>query len=297
MNKPRSLTGLVVASSGHQYLVEADGQSWQSVGRGKRLTAACGDQVMLTTSSLTQGVIERVLPRRNLLYRSVAHRSKLIAANVDQVMIVVAPEPACHELLLNRCLVAANAAGIATILCLNKNDLSLPFAQLQQKLSPYEPLVNHLVTVSAHSDFDALRPLLNNKTTVLVGQSGMGKSSLINALIPDCHSRIGEISQALDSGRHTTTGAHLHHVNAGSHLIDSPGMQVFGLNHISAQQLDGCFPDFAPYIGNCRFSNCRHHHEPDCAVQHAIEENKILSSRYNAYLDILHELDNHQVYR
>ena len=297
MSKSDSMTGLVVASSGHQYLVEAEHQSWQCVGRGKRLVAACGDIVALTQSSQTQAVIENVLPRRNLLYRSVAHRSKLIAANVDQVMIVVAPEPAYHELLLNRCLVAANAAGIATILCLNKNDLSLPFAQLQQKLSPYEPLVNHLVAVSAHNDFDALRPLLENKITVLVGQSGMGKSSLINALIPGCNSRIGEISQALDSGRHTTTGAHLHHVDVSSHLIDSPGMQVFGLNHIDSQQLDGLFPDFAPYIGHCRFSNCRHHHEPDCAVRHALEENKILSSRYNAYLDILHELDNHPTYR
>ncbi len=297
MSKPDIMTGLVTASSGHQYLVEAEHQSWQCVGRGKRLVVACGDIVTLTQSSQTQAVIERVLPRRNLLYRSVAHRSKLIAANVDQVMIVVAPEPACHELLLNRCLVAANAAGIATILCLNKNDLSSPFTQLQQKLSPYKPLVNHLAAVSAHGDFAALHPLLENKITVLVGQSGMGKSSLINALIPGCNNRIGEISHALDSGRHTTTGAHLHHMDANSHLIDSPGMQVFGLNHINSQQLDGLFPDFAPYLGQCRFSNCRHHHEPDCAVRNALKENKILSSRYNAYLDILHELDKHSAHR
>ena len=283
-------TGLVTGSFGHRLRVEAKGQVFDCVMRGKQSGVACGDRVEIRQTGSDQAVIEKLLPRDNLLYRSVAHRSKLIAANVDLIVIVVAPVPAWHEALLNRCLVAAEAAGIPALLCINKSDLPQA-AETRAQLDGYETLGYRLLQVSAHGDTRMLAEALHDRTSVLVGQSGMGKSSLINALVPSAASATGEISVALDSGRHTTTGARMYRLESGGRIIDSPGMQTFGLHQIAAEQLDRMFPEFRPWIGQCRFSNCRHRHEPDCAVQRAAEAGSIRPSRMAAYLDILTELE------
>lgn len=282
--------GLVTASYGRHYRVESGDILYECVTRGRQSDVACGDKVKFKLTSPDQGVIETVMPRTSLLYRSVAHRSKLIAANVDLAVIVVAPIPSYYDLLVNRCLIGAEAAGIKAVICLNKSDLGEPADLAYQQLSSYSALGYPVVRVSALHDAIALLPHLHGKTSVFVGQSGMGKSSLINALIPAAGSVTGGISVALDSGKHTTTSAKMYRLDAASRLIDSPGMQAFGLNHVNADELDQLFIEFRPYIGQCRFSNCKHTHEPGCAVLAAHQAGKISDARLAAYQDILKSL-------
>jgi ribosome biogenesis GTPase len=290
MTAPLPTQGLVTATFGRHYQVEVEDTQIECVSRGKRSGIACGDHVVFLPTTPGQGVIESILPRRNLLHRSVAHRSKLIAANVSRIVIVVAPVPSFYDLLINRCLVAAEAADIPALICLNKYDLGEPAYAAQHRLEPYTKLGYPLLALSAHQDISALRPYLSGQISVFVGQSGMGKSSLINALAPEAHTTVGEVSEALDSGRHTTTGARMYKLDESSRLIDSPGMQEFGLNHIDPAQLDRYFIEFRPYIGHCRFSNCRHLHEPDCAVTQATTDGHITPGRLTAYRQILASL-------
>jgi len=291
MTTPTPRQGLVTATFGRHYQVESGDELFTCVSRGKRSGIACGDRVAFQPTSAGQGVIESILPRENLLYRSVAHRSKLIAANVTRIIIVVAPVPSFYDLLVNRCLVAAEAANIPALICLNKYDLGEPAHAAQRRLEPYVRLGYPVLALSAHHDISPLRPYLSGQTSVFVGQSGMGKSSLINALIPEARTPVGEISAALDSGRHTTTSARMYRLDASSRLIDSPGMQEFGLNHIQPEQLDRYFVEFRQYIGHCRFSNCRHLHEPDCAVAEAAAAGNITPARLTAYRQILSSLN------
>lgn len=290
MADPQLLPGLVIAAFGKRYDVElADGRQLSCVTRGKKSDLSCGDRVEIKLTSSDEGVVERMLPRSSLLYRSNAYRSKLLAANVTQVVIVLAAVPSFYEELLNRCLVAAEAAGIRALILLNKQDLPESEAALQQ-LQLYQALGYPVLPLSAHRDASPLRPWLEDQTSVLVGQSGMGKSTLINALLPEAKSRTQEISDVLDSGKHTTTAARLYHLDASSHLIDSPGLQEFGLNHLSKDQLEMAFIEFRPYLGKCRFNNCRHLKEPDCAVLNAVEAGKISPIRLQSYQKLLGEI-------
>jgi ribosome biogenesis GTPase len=294
MNEPKPLPGLVIATYGRHYQVTHNDSIYRCVTRGKQSGVACGDRVVFEVTASGQGVIESILPRDNLLHRSVEHRSKLIAANVSLIVIVVAPEPSFYDLLINRCLVAAEAAHIRPIICLNKFDLGEPAQAALVRLQPYITLGYPVIAVSAHHDIAPLRPYMAGQTSVFVGQSGMGKSSLINALAPDARTTVGDISQALDSGRHTTTSARMYALDASSRLIDSPGMQSFGLNHVQADQLDQLFVEFRPYIGRCKFNNCRHVHEPGCAVIAASAREEISLTRLAAYQAILASLSSPQ---
>ena len=213
-----------------------------------------------------QGVIEAILPRHSLLYRSDAFREKIIAANVTQIIIVLAAVPSFYEDLVNRCLAAAESAKIKVLIVLNKADLQSETAQALAKLALYRDLGYPLLTLSAHQDTAPLMPFLQGETSVLVGQSGMGKSSIINSLLPGVKAETREISATLDSGKHTTTHARLYHLNPDSHIIDSPGLQEFGLHHLKPEEIDHAFVEFRPYLGQCKFNNCRHRSEPGCAV-------------------------------
>lgn len=251
--------------------------------RGKKGGAACGDQVEIKLTTPGQGVIEAILPRSALLYRSDVYREKLIAANVTQMVIVVAAVPSFSEELINRCLAAAENQRIKGLIVLNKADLIEPTRAAAASLSLYQELGYPLVQISAKTSVVPLLPYLEGQLSVLIGQSGMGKSTLINALIPDAERATAGISVALDTGRHTTTHARLFHVDEGTRIIDSPGMQEFGLHHIDGEDLAWGFIEFHPYIGRCRFNNCRHTAEPGCALTQAVQDGKISRRRLRFY--------------
>lgn len=289
-SKTSLLPALVIASFGKRYDVELeDGSQVSCVTRGKKSDLACGDHVEISMTSGNEGVVENILPRSSLLYRSNEYRKKLLAANVTQIVIVIASEPSFYEDLVNRCLIAAETAGIKALILLNKSDLPNTATALQ-RLALYQSLGYPVQVLSAHEDASQLRPWLQGQTSVLVGQSGMGKSTLVNALLPEAKSRTQEISAVLDSGKHTTTSARLYHLDEASHLIDSPGLQEFGLNHLSPDEMEQAFVEFRPFLGRCRFNNCRHVKEPDCAVLNAVEEGKISKIRLESYHKLLMEL-------
>ena len=280
--------GQIVAAFGRQYLVEiANGEILSCVLRGKKSGAVCGDQVQVKRTTVGQGVIEAISPRNTLIYRSNTIRKKLIAANITQIIIVISAVPSFDEDLVNRCLVTAENQNIKALIVLNKTDLINPTRAVLPKLSLYQKIGYTLVQLSAEKDITPLLPYLQGHLNVLVGQSGMGKSTLINALIPDADRATAKISNTLDSGRHTTTHAQLYHLDKNTHIIDSPGIQEFGLHHISNTDLAWGFIEFHPYIGRCKFSDCLHTNEPNCALDRAVQENKIDPRRLGFYRKLI----------
>jgi ribosome biogenesis GTPase len=289
------LHGQISGAFGRQYLVRLDnGAEISCLTRGKKSEAACGDLVEIkvtgkaSTENATgaQGVIERIMPRRSLLYRSDAFREKLIAANVTQIIVVVASEPSFNDELLARCLVAAFDQKLDVLIVLNKCDLSAAADAARKRLAPYRTIGYRVLELSATQDVSSLRPYLRGHTSVLVGQSGMGKSTLINALLPEAQAATREISTVLDSGKHTTTHARLYRIDAGSGLIDCPGVQAFGLHHLSFGRIEQGFVEFAQYLGQCRFHDCRHQNEPGCALHNAVAEGKIAARRLELFQQI-----------
>jgi len=287
------LRGQIIAAFGRHYLAELpDSEILECVPRGKKSEVACGDIVELerTSAQSTElqrgaGVIESIVQRTSLLYRSDAFKQKIIAANVTQLIIVVATEPSFNDELLARCLLAGHDQNLNLIIVLNKCDLPQIEAARAQ-LAPYVKIGYRVLELSAKQDVTPLLPLLQGQSSVLVGQSGMGKSTLINAIIPEAQAATREISTVLDSGKHTTTHAKLYHLNASSHIIDCPGVQLFGLHHLDFAAIERSFPEFLPFLGNCRFANCSHSHEPDCAIRKATDEGKIDVRRLKLFQQI-----------
>ncbi|SFZ73623.1 ribosome small subunit-dependent GTPase A [Chitinimonas taiwanensis] len=271
----------IIETHGKSFIVELDeGRRYIATARKKKTDYAVGDRVEVGLINEEQAVIEKVLPRSSLLYRSDEWREKLIAANVTQIVVVLAAVPSFYEELLSRCLVAAEDADIRALILLNKADLP-ETAAAHEVLAPYHRLGYPLLELSAKQDVAPLWPYLAGQLSVFVGQSGMGKSTLVNALLPEAKVRTNEISLALDSGKHTTTHATLYRLPNGGELIDSPGLQEFGMRHLPADRLAPLFPEFRPYIGQCRFHNCRHDREPNCALIAALARGEILPQRLN----------------
>ena len=300
--------GLVVAGFGRHVLVEtADGKRIICHPRGKKAQALVGDHVRWLPSE-DEGTIEKVDERSNVFYRQDELRTKSFAANLDQILILIAAEPEFSENQLTRALIAAEAAGIKPIVALNKSDLTEPFARGWAKLEPYRamgyemlplainPKANKLTDSSDSAQTALLVALLRGKKTLVLGPSGAGKSSLTNLLIPTAKVLTAEISQALHSGKHTTTSTTLYWVDAArtTALIDSPGFQEFGLNHIEPMHLAQLMPDFKAHAQNCKFYNCTHLHEPGCSVilemKSASSPIKIGASRYRLYSELFAEL-------
>lgn len=285
------MKGQVTAAFGRQYEVKtSEGLILTCYMRGKKGGIACGDLVDILPTTPGQGVIETVLPRTNLFYRSDAFRQKLIAANVTQLIIVVAVIPSFSETLIDHYLVAAENERIKVLIVLNKCDLSETVHTAIEKLALYQQLGYPCLSISATNDIKPLIPYLQQQKSLLIGQSGMGKSTIINALIPEARRATSEISLALDSGRHTTTHARLYAIDADSSIIDSPGMQEFGISHIDKTNLARGFIEFRPYLGgSCKFSNCRHLSEPGCALLLAAEKGEISTRRLSVYQKMMEE--------
>lgn len=283
--------GEIIAAFGRHFLVKtADDATLTCVLRGKKSAAACGDQVEICQTAPGQGVIERVLPRSTLLYRSDISREKLVAANATQIIIVVAAVPSFSEELINRCLVAAENQQLGVLIVLNKTDLMEPSKAALDRLSLYRELGYNLLPISARNDVKLLLPYLEDHLSVLMGQSGMGKSTIINALVPAAERATADISATLDAGRHTTTHARLYHLDRNTRIIDSPGVQQFGLQHLSIEDIAWGFGEFRSHIGKCRFNNCRHLSEPGCALAAAVQENKVNVRRFDLYHKLITSL-------
>ncbi|MEY4426279.1 MAG: hypothetical protein RL535_577 [Pseudomonadota bacterium] len=299
--------GLVVAGFGRHVLVETEtGERIICHPRGKKNSAVVGDRIQWLATQ-DEGTIEKLEVRRNLFYRQDEIRTKSFAANLDQILILIAAEPEFSESQLSRALIAAEAEHIKPIIALNKSDLAAPHAKAWERLQPYKTMGYDLVSLNLKRKADdqtlLLTSLLQGKTTLVLGPSGAGKSTLINAVVPHATVFTQEISQALNSGKHTTTSTTWYWVDEAktTALIDSPGFQEFGLNHIEATHLASYMPDFKVHVPSCKFYNCTHLHEPGCGVLAAMETSekeykndesrRIISlERYRIYSSLFAEL-------
>ena len=300
MTDSMRVPGLIVANYGRHFLVEsASGERRICHSRGKKSQGVVGDRVLWLASE-DEGTIEHIEPRRNLFYRQDEVRTKSFAANLDQVLILLAAEPEFSASQLSRALIAAEEQHITPIIALNKSDLAEPFARAWDWLQPYRDMGYDVLPLAlAHNteaDRAALRQRLDGKTTLILGPSGAGKSTLINCLIPGALAQTGMLSQALNSGKHTTTSTTWYWVDAAktTALLDSPGFQEFGLNHIDPAQLAAYMPDLKPHVAQCKFYNCSHLHEPGCGVMASVKSDastdKISANRYKIYCDLYTEL-------
>ncbi len=297
------LPGLVVAGHGRHVWVETpEGERRICHPRGKKNATVVGDEVLWKASE-DEGTIEKVQPRRNLLYRQDEIRTKMFAANLDLVLILIAAEPEFSEQQLARALIAAEAEGIPAVIALNKQDLGEAFDRAWNKLAPYRAMGYTVLPLALnpgnqdaaanHVGLPALQERMQGKKTLVLGPSGSGKSTLINCLLPDAGVLTNSISTALNSGKHTTTSTTLYWLDAArsTGVMDSPGFQEFGLAHIAPQDLASWMPDIRAHALDCKFYNCTHLHEPGCGVISAVNNgsspHKISATRYAIY-SILH---------
>jgi ribosome biogenesis GTPase len=293
--RDRALRARVIATFGRHCLVrseeQADAPLLTATRRGKRSDVVVGDLVRCAASG-DQATIESIDARRNLLFRADAHRVKELAANIDRMAIVFAPQPPFNPHFVWRALVAARAAGIASLAVLNKTDVADGIDAARAALALLERLGVETLALSARAAPDEARERLQaamgGRVTLLVGQSGMGKSTLLNLLV-DAQARTQEYSRRLNVGKHTTTASRWFDLAGGGALIDTPGFTAFGLAHLSLAQRAAALPDFEPFLGHCRFADCRHLSEPGCAVRAAVAGDEISAARYAFYVELAAE--------
>jgi ribosome biogenesis GTPase len=285
--------GLVIAHHGQTSLVQDDrGEHYRCSTRKKLPRTVCGDRIHWRASSPREGVITAILERKTILLRPDHHnRIRPVAANMDQIVVVIACKPSFEYIMLDSYLVAAELIGATPVIVVNKSDLldNRSRRKLEQRLSIYTGIGYPLLFISTHSTdgLKALHQQLKGHTSILVGQSGVGKSSLIQALLPDLNIRVGSLSQVTGLGRHTTTVAMLYHLPDGGDLIDSPGVRDFSPADVGVETLHRGFREFRSYLGQCRFHNCRHTGEPGCAIQDAARKGEISQQRLDNYRQLV----------
>lgn len=275
-----------VAYGSHGVVLTADGASIDCKFRRNVGRPCCGDAVQLGEADGHSMVVERILPRRNEFVRADERgRRHTVAANLDRVLVVVAPRPAPSQDLLDRYLVAVHSLGIEPVIVLNKMELAIEADSPLCRLDEYAALGYQVLRTSCKGapGSDALLPVLAEGTSILVGQSGVGKSSLVRWLLPDLDIQVGELSRVTGKGTHTTTATTLYDLPGGGRLIDSPGVWEYGLWRLGEEELAHGFVDLRPWLGRCRFNDCRHLSEPGCAVKQAVGEGRLRDWRYQAY--------------
>jgi len=287
---PGGEPGLVITRFGKQVLIETrDGEQISTTLRRHVKDPVAGDQVIWQPQG-EGGVIETLLPRQTVISRPNSQgKLRPIAANIDRLLVVVAPQPEAQANLIDRYLVAATHAGMETTLVVNKGDLLSETPTVMDMATAYRALGHSVVITDQDSDphAEALRSCIGHQTLALVGQSGVGKSSLAKRLLPDHDIRVGDLSSAAGLGRHTTTAAALYHLPGGGRLIDSPGVREFHLGHLPQDAVANGFIEFAPLLGSCRFRDCSHSHETGCAILESVERGDISTSRLASYHQIV----------
>ena len=287
-NEEMSQKGLVITRYGHRQLVESStGELFQCTGRQNLGLSVAGDEVIFHPVGGTEGIVTAILPRGNEL----TQKNKLIATNIDQLWLVVATEPHYQFELIDRYLILAENSNLPINIIVNKIELVNESGQLSKDFSLYQDINYevHFISIKKQLNLESLQDQLVDKTNIFLGQSGVGKSSLINSLIPDLDIRVNEISSKSKLGRHTTTNTTIYHIPSGGDLIDSPGIREFQLDDFDAKQIVNGFREIKALIGKCRFRNCQHINEPDCAVKVALDAGEIHPSRYKNYLNLLPE--------
>ena len=286
--------GLVIAHLGQGIAVEHENRIILCQTLRKLETVAVGDKVLWSQTSPEQGRIESILPRRSLLARPTRNNKiRPVAANIDTVYVVIAVEPYCDFLLIDQYLAVCENSQINVALILNKADLGQSEA-IEQELLTYQSLGYQIHRVSSKTGMGLteLKLALQNQVSVFSGQSGVGKSSITNALIPDKNLRTNTVSETTKHGRHTTTAATLYHIDNGGDLIDSPGVAIFGLADLNRQQLAQGYREFLPFIDDCKFNDCSHHHDKGCAVRVTAEDGDITMARYQRFLKLTQKMGN-----
>ena len=299
MNHTQLSEALVLVSYGAQGVVLLpDGETKRCKFRRRVGRPFCGDKVMVARADDASLVVESILPRKNQFVRSdERQRQHVIAANLDQVLIVVATAPLPSRDLMERYLLAVHSLGIEPVIVYNKTDLQLAAnetaagATVLAHMPEYEELGYTVIRTSCKTapGIAGLQAHLKDRTSILVGQSGVGKSSLINQLLPDLEIRTRELSTSTGKGTHTTTSTMLYEFTGGGYLIDSPGVWEYGIWKLSNNELADGYIEFKPFLGKCRFNDCVHKTEPDCEIKQAVEDGQIRDWRYQSYLRLLEQ--------
>ena len=288
LNSTQEINGRVISRYGQRQLVESiDGKLYQCTDRRNIGLSVAGDEVVFQKIDNNKGVVTAIQPRTNELKR----QNKLIAANIDQLWLVVALEPHYEFELIDRYLIMAENENLPISIIVNKIELAKNLEQVYRDFSIYKNIDYQVYFLSVEKDdnLGSLKSSLSNKTNIFLGQSGVGKSSLINNLIPDLDLRVDEISTKTKLGRHTTTNTTIHHISSGGDLIDSPGIREFQIDELSSNQILNGYREFKPYLGKCRFRNCQHVNEPNCAIRNALDLEEIHPARYQSYINLISE--------
>ena len=281
------LYSIVEDASGELYKC-ATRRILKTLSTDQRHVVASGDQVFfrpVENSPIKEGFIERVEPRRTIIARDVRGRKHILVTNVDQVAIVVsAAEPRLKPNLIDRMIAAAEQSRVRPIICINKIDL-IELPELQPLIGVFSQMGYEVLLTSVKNGdgIDRLRQHLHGRATVIAGQSGVGKSSLLNAIDPTLDLRVQEVSRENEKGKHTTTGAQLIPLSCGGYVVDTPGIRRFQLWDVIPEEVEGYFRDIRPWINLCRFPNCTHTHESDCAVKNAVADGRLDERRYESY--------------
>ena len=289
----------VIARQGKTFIVEDEqGQQHQCHARSSAIDAVCGDRVECVATTDSKHVIEKIRERKNQITRiDNFKREKTLAANIDHMIIVMAATPAFSTLLIDKYLACAQINQCKATLVINKAELlNSHDVDINGLENTYKELVDHFIVASAKLGYgiQALRNVIANEITILVGQSGVGKSSLINRLLRKNLIKVGELSKSIQQGKHTTTNAFAHNINQHGKIIDSPGVRTFMPIFQNTQQVMRGYKEFLPHINHCKFSDCQHINEPGCAIKAEVEKGNIMQTRYQSYLENIEEVKNQE---